>query len=270
MSPLTPYDGRARLPLRKVNHEDAEPFYVVITKIFGFLMRRTTRQDWGPPDLPATGGVIVCPNHIANFDPPAVGHFVMWSGRFPHFLSKVEVFRIPVIGWIARNCGQIPVLRGTERASDALVAARQALAAGRCIVIYPEGTRTFDPDLWPMTGRSGAARLALATRSPVIPLGNWGAEQVMPGRRVTWPRFFPRKTMHVRAGAPVALDDLYPDAGAEASPEAVHGATDRILDALTALVADLRGETPPTGRWDSRLGRRVEREPGASGGDSID
>ena len=129
MSPLTPYDGRARLPLRKVNHEDAEPFYVVITKIFGFLMRRTTRQDWGPPDLPATGGVIVCPNHIANFDPPAVGHFVMWSGRFPHFLSKVEVFRIR--GDLAEGSepGAQPGL--VEQAAELAACAQNCMPAAR-------------------------------------------------------------------------------------------------------------------------------------------
>jgi 1-acyl-sn-glycerol-3-phosphate acyltransferase len=111
-----------------------------------------------------------------------------------------------------------------------------------------------------MTGRSGAARLALATRVPVVPLGNWGPECVMPGRRVSWPRFFPRKTMHVRVGPPVPLDDLYPDAGAEPSREAVHEATERILDAITVLVAELRGQEPPEGRWDSRAGRRVPRD----------
>ena len=47
-------------------------------------------------------------------------------------------------------------------------------------MIYPEGTLTRDPDLWPMTGKSGAARIALATGCPVIPVGQWGAQEILP------------------------------------------------------------------------------------------
>lgn len=246
---IEPYDGRARLPLRAVNREPASRFYERIAKIAGWLMRRTSKQDWGPATaIPQTGPVLVCPNHISNYDAPAVGHFLLWSGRFPHYLAKKELFRWPFIGWVARNCEQIPVARHTAHARDALVAARAALAAGRCVVIYPEGTRTRDPDLWPMSGRTGAARLALTTRTPVIPLGQWGAQAVTPLH------IFPRKTMRMLPGPPVDLADLYAD---EPSPDAVAEATRRILDAITPLVEAARGEPAPPGRWDARIGARV-------------
>lgn len=251
---IEPYDGRARRPLRAVNHDVATPFYERIAKMFGWLMRRTSKQDWGPASaLPAAGAVLVCPNHISNYDAPAIGHFVLWSGRFPYFLAKAQVFRWPFVGWVARNCGQIPVERGTTRAKDALVHAREALDAGRCVVIYPEGTRTKDPDLWPMTGRPGAARLALSTRTPVIPVGQWGAQEVMPPGRVGF-HIIPRRVMRVVAGDPVPLADLYAD---DPSPEAVRLATDRILDAMTALTEVARGADAPEGRWDTRAGTRL-------------
>ena len=53
------------------------------------------------------------------------------------------------------------------------------MRGGECVVVYPEGTITRDPDLWPMVGKSGAARIALATGCPVIPIGQWGAQEVL-------------------------------------------------------------------------------------------
>lgn len=253
MTELEPYDGRARRPLRQVNRDVATPFYETVTKIVGWLMRRTSKQNWGPASaIPAQGPLIVCPNHISNYDAPAIGHFLMWSGRFPYFLGKRQVFDWPIVGWIARTCEQIPVDRGTDRAGDALVHARAALEKGRCVVIYTEGARTKDPDLWPMTGRPGAARLALTTRTPVIPVGQWGAQEVMPPGRPGF-HIWPRRTMRVIAGPPVPLADLYGD---EPSKDDLQVATDRILDAITVLVEQARGQRAPEGRWDTRVGAR--------------
>ena len=73
-----------------------------------------------------------------------------------------------MVGWFARECRQIPVVRHSEQAKDSLVHARAALEAGECVAIFPEGTITADPDGWPMTGRLGAARLALTTGDPGV------------------------------------------------------------------------------------------------------
>ena len=256
MAEVDVYDGRARKRLRAVNHDTTTPFYVQVTRMFGWLMRRTSKQDWGPAAaIPQTGALLVCPNHISNYDAPAIGHFLMWSGRFPYYLAKQQVFTWPFVGWIARRCEQIPVQRGTARAADALVAAKETLAKGRLVVIYPEGTRTKDPDLWPMTARSGAARLALTTGTPVIPVGQWGAQEVMMPGKVGF-HFWPRRTMRIVAGAPVPLDDLYSDAPTR---EALLTATNRIMDAITVLVEQVRGEAAPDGRWDARARAYVPR-----------
>ena len=72
--------------------------------------------------------------------------------------------------------------RGRGDAGLVLKAAEQALARGCCVIVYPEGTATRDPDLWPMVGKTGAARLALTTGAPVIPIAHWGAQEILPLR----------------------------------------------------------------------------------------
>jgi 1-acyl-sn-glycerol-3-phosphate acyltransferase len=244
-----------RLPLRIANPTPVQPTYRRLGTFAGWLMRRLVDVDWDDAaQLPRTGGVIVVSNHISNFDPPALAHYLVWHGRWPRALGKSDLWKVPVIGWLARRTGQIPVERGTERAKDALVHAREALAAGECIVIYPEGTITADPDTWPMTARPGAARLALQTGCPVVPIGQWGANFVMPGKKPVWPRFLPRRTMVFRMGDPVRLDDL--DA---ADDQDVRIAGARIIAAVTELVAGSRGVQAPDDVYDIRVGHRVPR-----------
>ena len=244
-----------RLPIDVANPSPVQPAYRRLAKIGGWLLRRLTKQDWGSSEfLPKTGGIIVVANHISNFDPAVIAQFLAWNGRWPRSLGKSEIFDVPLLGALARACGQIPVERNTSRARDSLVHAEEALAAGECVLIYPEGHRTSDPDLWPMTARQGAARLALRTRVPVIPVGQWGAQEVMPGRKLTWPRVIPRRTMVFRIGEPVHLDDL--EVG---DNEAVRVAGARIIDAITDLVAGIRGVAAPTDVYDIRVGHRVPR-----------
>ena len=145
----------------------------------------------------------------------------------------------------------------TSRLRRPIAAAAAALESGECVVIYPEGTITADPEGWPMTGRPGAARLALETGCPVIPIGQWGAHEVMPGRRVRFPRFVPRRTIGMLVGDPVDLSDLME---ASDSPTAAAEASLRIMDAITALVGQLRDEAPPSERYDLRAGRRLPRD----------
>ena len=128
-------------------------------------------------------------------------------------------------------------------------------------MVYPEGTITKDPGLWPMAGKTGAARIALATGRPVLPMAQWGATDVIaPYRREL--RLLPRKTMHVRVGEPIDFSDL---AGRPLDQATLEIATDRILDAMTQLLSDIRGEQPPTVRF--RPGRKHSAEPSTEGGE---
>jgi len=123
-----------------------------------------------------------------------------------------------------------------------------AVRAGECVVVYPEGTITRDPGGWPMTGKTGAARIALETACPVIPIGQWGAQALL-APYAKRPDLFPRKTVTMKVGDPVDLSDLV---GQEHTPVVVAQATDRIMAAVTALVAEVRGELAPAERFDPR------------------
>ena len=234
--------------LAQANREPGRGTIFVVVSLLHLIMRPLTRRDWrGQGMIPQTGGVIFVANHISNADPLALGQFLAFSGRWPRFLAKASLFRYPVLGHILRSCGQIPVQRQSAKSADALLATVEAVGQGRAVVIYPEGTITHDPDLWPMEGKTGAARTALRTGCPVIPIGQWGAQELMYGREVQFPRLFPRKTLRLVAGDPVALDDLRE---APVTAAVLDAATTRIMDAITDLVAELRQAPPPAQRFD--------------------
>lgn len=212
-----------------------------------------TKRDWhGAEHLEVDGslhsGLVVACNHISWFDPLEMAHFLHDNGRPPRFLAKESVFGIPIAGRIIRGAGQIPVYRETRDAVAAVRAAVAAAQAGECVVVYPEGTITTAPGGWPMTGRTGAVRLALATGVPLVPIGQWGAQKLLGGKKPAWPRLIPKPTMTLRTGPPVDLSDL---AGRE-DAEAVAIATDRMMAAITAVVERIRGESAPSERFDPR------------------
>lgn len=233
--------------LAQVNREPGRGVIVGVVTLLDLVVRPLTRRDWRAQDkVPQTGGVVFVANHISNADPVALGQFLAFSGRWPRFLAKASLFGVPVVGAIIRACGQIPVERQSVQSADALVAAVAAVGQGRAVVVYPEGTITRDPDLWPMAGKTGAARIALRTGCPVVPIGQWGAQELMYGREIHFPRLFPRKTLRLLVGDPVPLDDL------RARPldaATLEEATNRLLDAITALVAELRQQPPPAQRF---------------------
>jgi 1-acyl-sn-glycerol-3-phosphate acyltransferase len=208
-----------------------------------------TKRDWhGASNIPSDEGCVVVSNHVSHFDPLTFAHFVYDAGRVPRFLAKAAVLELPVLGRLIRATGQIPVYRLTIDASKAFRAAVEAIERGECVVVYPEGTISRDPGLWPMTGKTGAARIALATGCPVIPTAQWGAQDVLaPYAKV--PHLLPRKTMHVSAGPPVNLADLQ---GRPATIDVLTLATQRIMDAVTELLAGIRHEEPPAIRYAPR------------------
>ena len=213
------------------------------------VLLATTKPEWQDTEkLPASGGFIVAVNHVTKIDPLTVAHLLYDNGRLPRYLAKDGLFRTKVLGGFLRDAGQIPVQRMTVGAVGAFDAAVAAVNAGECIVVYPEGTITRDPDHWPMRGKSGAARIALATGAPVIPIGHWGEHEIL-APYAKRPDLFPRKRVRMKVGDPVDLDDLV---GEPITSQKVSEATDRIMAALTALVEDLRGETAPKERFDPR------------------
>jgi len=218
------------------------------------LLTLLTKREWtGTGNLNTDeGGIIVAGNHISWFDPFTIAHVLWNNDRPPRFLAKEAVFRIPVVGKVITSAGQIPVYRETSEAVAAVRDAIDAVQRGECVVVYPEGTLTRDPDLWPMVGKTGAARIALATRRPLIPLAQWGAQDVIGPYRKEF-RILPRKTIRVAVGHPVDLSDLY---GRPLDSDTLREATARIMAAITSLLAGIRDGVPPSEPMLFRLPRK--------------
>jgi 1-acyl-sn-glycerol-3-phosphate acyltransferase len=167
--------------------------------------------------------------------------FLFCNGRAPRYLGKAGVFRVPVIGKIILAAGQIPVERETDDAKKAVDHAKILLEKGHLLGVYPEGTLTRDENLWPMIAKTGCARLALATDTPVIPIAQWGSQKILP-RYTNRIHLFPRKTIEIRVGDPV---NLAPWKGKHEDPQALIEATAAIMQALTVMIEDMRGEKRP-------------------------
>lgn len=201
----------------------------------------------GQEKLPKKGAYVLVSNHVTNVDALAVAYFVfVFMKRGPHFLAKEGLFRTPLIGSILRAAGQIPVYRKGFRNDGPLRAAHAYLKAGHSIAIFPEGTLTREPNLWPMRGKTGAVRLALETKVPVYPIAHWGSEQILPtyGSKFR-PGFW--KPVRILVGDEIDLTQFRKE---HLSPEEVHQATDLVMTKITELVEELRGEKAPGHLWD--------------------
>jgi 1-acyl-sn-glycerol-3-phosphate acyltransferase len=210
--------------------------------LFPPVIHALVRNKWaGQENIPKAGPVIIAPNHMSYLDWGTDAVYFHASGRYPTFMIKASAWKVPVIGRLLVGCGQIPVNRGAKDAAQSLKLAEGALQRGEALIIYPEGTATRDPGLWPMAAKTGVARLALATGAPVIPVARWGTQDVLPYGS-TKLKFWPRKTVRTVAGKPVDLSEW---AGKQSSAKALRAATDAIMADITALVASLRDEQPP-------------------------
>ena len=205
------------------------------------LLQILTKRTWtGQENLPE-GGFILAANHMSHFDPLVVAHYVYGAGRWPQFLAKASLWDVPLVGFFLRRVGQIPVERGGMDAAKSLDALVGALKDGGVVIIYPEGTTTKEPGLWPMRGKTGAARLALLTGAPVVPVAQWGAQRVFDVRT---------KKLSLRPGTPVSVAagkpvDVSRWAGAAPTRPVLDEMTDVIMTDIRDLLAGLRGEEPP-------------------------
>lgn len=225
------------------------------------LIRAMMKRDWrGHEHIPADGGLIVAANHLSYADWAAVALFVYEAGRYPAFLIKSPVFDVKVIGPFLRACGQLPVNRGQTDAALVLKDAERGVRDGECLIFYPEGTATRDPALWPMVAYTGVARLALATGAPVVPVAHWGAQDILPyGSKK--PHLAPRHMVRMLAGPPV---DLSAFRDQPLGKQMLRAATQTIMADITALLAQLRQETPPEKAYDYLAVRRATRQAAAA------
>lgn len=130
----------------------------------------------GLDNLPASGPAIVVANHVSYLDPVVLLVLAHRRGRRLRALAVREAFARPVVGWFLRIGRQIPVGSGAQ-GTVALRAARQALARGDLVLVYPEGTIAVERTV---VARGGAGLLALSGGVPVIPVRTRGLERGSP------------------------------------------------------------------------------------------
>ncbi len=155
--------------------------------------------------IPREGPVILAANHISNADPVLIGAWLTPRlGRRIHWLGKKEMFDWPIVGYVARNGGIVPVDRGAADV-DAFRMASRVLEAGEVLMVFPEGTRSPTAELQPP--KDGLAMLALRSGATIVPIGISNTDRFWPkGRPI------PRPGGHVtmRVGEPFKIADLLP------------------------------------------------------------
>lgn len=232
----------------------------VVATAYPFMQTMTKQERAGmeyvSASYPPHDGVIIAANHMSWFDPLSIGHALWDAGRPPHFLAKDELFTMPGLSFIMKHTNQIPVYRETDSATDSIRDAIVALEHGETILIYPEGTMTRDEDFWMMTGRTGVAQLALASGAPIIPAAQWGPHQVMRPYRNEF-KIFPRKTMVTHFGSPIDLSD-YQDV--PVTNKVLHEVTNLVVDTITEMLEEIRGEKAPKERLDFKQWRRRQNQ----------
>ena len=214
---------------------------IVVLPIFRAIITLRIRPE---SSLPQTGPFILAPNHYSEADPVIMGVATWRLGRIPRFLAKASLFRVPVLGPYLRAAGHIPVERGANtRTLQPLEATKRLVERGQGVIIYPEGTLTEDADLWPMSGKTGAVRMALEGGIPLYPAAHWGTQSFM-GRYESKIRLIPRPRVEVLVGEEMNLDRYR---NVPVTKELLQEATEELMKEISRLLGELRGSTPPAG-----------------------
>ena len=194
--------------------------------VVGFFARIAFRlRVEGTDRVPPAGPAIVAANHVSALDGVVLALTTSSrSKRMTRFLVAAEFFRKIRFGWALRLYRQIPIRRG-ERDQGALDVAIETIRGGALAGIFPEGTVNPKPDEGLSRGRTGAARIALATAAPVVPVGISGTQDRWPksGLHVRRPW---RPVVAVSYGEPISPN------GAADSAVDVQAFTDLVMAAI--------------------------------------
>jgi 1-acyl-sn-glycerol-3-phosphate acyltransferase len=224
-----------------------EPVFDVLTGLVrGLFWLQGLRIDIeGQEHIPRTGGAVLAVNHTAYLDFMEVGLVGRKSGRNVRYMMKAELEH-GIVGWLMKHCKAIGVDRGNGAQSYARAVA--ALRDGEIVVVYPEATisRSFELKEF----KSGAARMAIESGAPIVPMTIWGAQRV-------WTKDIPKRLgrnhfpVHIRIGEPIASP------GGEPSSAAVDALTGQLRSRMADLLTRAQHgyEMPPAARWvPARLG----------------
>lgn len=203
------------------------------------VLRIFARRDYRIGPIPATGPLLVAPNHVSAVDPIAVAMALRRAGRTPRFVITAGVMGHRVLGPILRYFDHITLDRGRPTDPRLLAPVREALERGECVVLYPEGAITQDERYLPARALPGLGRVASDTGAPVLPVAQWGAQRVIGRGRLAWQHWPPRRaTVTVLAGE---LCYAEPGLGALGARRFVN----EVMAGLTRDVARLAGDSVP-------------------------
>jgi len=164
------------------------PYHVARVLIRILLFTLTNRQVKGKENVPSQGPVLVVANHINLADPPLLG---ISLGRKVIFMAKEELFRLRLAGYFIRSFGAFPVYRKqTDR--QAIRQAKQILAEGLVLAMFPEGKRSSNAQLQPAL--SGSSLIAVHSSAQVLPIGITGTEKI---NGVGWLLHRPQITVNI-------------------------------------------------------------------------
>lgn len=162
---MTPGQGclSPRIPPTSLSMQRPWFYFIAWTssRVYFTLWNRLSIE--GARKLPKTGPVLLCASHASNVDPPLVA--ICFTHRMLRFMAKAELFRVPLLGTGISWLGAFPVERGgADR--KAYVESLKILKEGGALLVFPEGTRTYDGELGEF--QDGAARMACAVPGTVI------------------------------------------------------------------------------------------------------
>ena len=210
---------------------DITPLIRVVSFGARTLARSLTRVriEGDTAAIPREGPVILAANHISNADPVLVGAFLTPRlGRRIHWLGKKEMFDWPIVGWMARTGGVVPVDRAAADV-EAFRVAQRILEAGHVLMVFPEGTRSATGEL--QQPKDGLAMLALRTNATIVPVGVSNADRVWPKGR---PVPVPGRHATLRIGEPFRVGELLPEGIDRKAAKGL--ATDLIMRRIAALL----------------------------------
>jgi 1-acyl-sn-glycerol-3-phosphate acyltransferase len=187
----------------------------------------------GVDSVPSEGPGIAASNHVSVLDGIVLALVIARRRRrMTRFLTAAEFFRKPFYAWALRLYRQIPIRRG-EGDEGALDEAVRTVRAGALAGIFPEGKVNPVPEGPLQRGRTGVARMALATGAPVVPVGIWGTQRRWPRSGIRWERPF-RTTIALEFGAPVTGE------GDPDSPQDTQRLTELVMERIADGVGRAR------------------------------
>jgi len=210
---------------------DRDPLHLRTGRWFRRLGRALAKVNpWrlhisGAGNVDARQVYVVVSNHQSLADIPVITHIRMDT----KWLAKAELFRMPIVGWLMRMAGDVPVERTDRRkAAQALIQCARYLRQGCSLVFFPEGTRSRDGEIQPFN--DGPFQLAIRERLPVLPLVVDGSGAALP--RSSW-IFGPIQDIHLHVMPPVAVDGWNVKQSSELK--------DRVRDSMIAELQRMRG-----------------------------